>query len=991
MKRIALSLIGCACLLGSTLYAQVRLPRLVSDGMVLQQGKSMHIWGWAAPGEKVSVRFNEKTYAAVTAGDTKWSLSLPAMQAGGPYEMTITASNTITLHDVLVGEVWVCSGQSNMDLPMERLKDKYAGIIARAANANIRHFTVPLRYNFQAPQEDITSGSWEKADPVSVLHFSATAYFFGLNLYEKYHTPIGLIRSSVGGSPAEAWLSGDALQAFPHYLAVANKWKDSDYISKVKNDENAAVINWYNRVWQEDKGMHDSKKWYDTAYDASAWPVMQELPGYWEDKGLPRTNGVVWFRKEIDIPAAVAGQPALLLLGNAIDRDSVYLNGAFLGTTGYQYPPRKYPVANGLLKPGKNILVVRVINSAGKGGFYKDKPYALQAGGQTIDLTTSWQYQPGMSSGPAPGTTTFQYQPQGLFNGMITPLLPYAIKGVIWYQGESNTSRATEYRQLFPAMIRNWRQQWRQGDFPFLYVQLANFMQARQQPSESQWAELREAQRLTLSEPATGMAVACDIGEWNDIHPLNKADVGRRLALAAQKIAYGDKKVVYSGPVFQSMKASGNKIILSFTNTGSGLVAKGGDVKYVAIAGDDKKFVWAQAVIKNNTVAVWNDNIAHPVTVRYAWADNPEGANLYNREGLPASPFSTDTSRSPAAGTAILPRGGNSGLKDFYKNYFPIGVAVSARSLKTDEAALILQQFNSLTAENAMKMGPIHPRENQYYWHDADSIVAFAQAHGLRVRGHNLCWHQQTPAWLFKDSLGNRVSKDVLLRRLQDHITTVVSRYKGKIYAWDVVNEAVDDDSTQLLRNSLWYQICGDDFIIKAFEYAHAADPAAQLFYNDYNTERPQKRERVYTLLQRLIKAGAPINGVGLQAHWSVYEPTADELAKAITQFSSLGLKIQFTELDISIHPWEKNRRDKRPGDTDVFTPALEQQQLEQYKKVFALFRQYKNVITGVTFWNISDRYTWLDTYPVPGRKNYPLLFDQQLQPKKAYQAVTQF
>jgi len=331
------------------------------------------------------------------------------------------------------------------------------------------------------------------------------------------------------------------------------------------------------------------------------------------------------------------------------------------------------------------------------------------------------------------------------------------------------------------------------------------------------------------------------------------------------------------------------------------------------------------------------------------------------------------------------------GLKDYYKNYFPIGVAVSPRSLKTDEAALILQEFNSLTPENAMKMGPIHPEENRYYWRDADSIVAFAQAHGLRVRGHNLCWHQQTPAWLFKDSLGNQVSKEVLLGRLKDHITTVVNRYKGKIYAWDVVNEAIDDDSTKFLRNSLWYQICGDDFIAKAFEYAHAADPNAQLFYNDYNTERPEKRERVYKLLQQLVKAGVPINGVGLQAHWSIYEPTADELKKAITQFSSLGLKIQFTELDISVYPWEKNRRDKRPGENDDYTPALEQTQAEQYKKVFALFRQYKNVITGVTFWNISDRNTWLNGYPVPGRKNYPLLFDRDLKPKKAYWEVTQF
>lgn len=339
-------------------------------------------------------------------------------------------------------------------------------------------------------------------------------------------------------------------------------------------------------------------------------------------------------------------------------------------------------------------------------------------------------------------------------------------------------------------------------------------------------------------------------------------------------------------------------------------------------------------------------------------------------------------------------RNGNAddkGLKDYYKKYFPIGVAVGPQSLSGDEANLILQQFNSLTPENAMKMGPIHPEENRYNWRDADSIVNFAQAHGLRVRGHNLCWHQQTPRWLFRDSTGKNVTKEVLLQRLKDHITTVVNRYKGKIYAWDVVNEAIDDDSTKFLRNSLWYQICGDEFIAKAFEYAHAADPNAVLFYNDYNTERPEKRERVYKLLKMLVDAKVPINGIGIQAHWSIFEPSADDLRATIEKFSSLGLKVQVTELDISIYPWEKNRRAKAAGESDAYTPELEQKQMEQYKKVFEVFREYKNKITGVTFWNISDRHTWLDNYPVGGRKNYPLLFDKDLKPKKAYWEVVKF
>lgn len=331
------------------------------------------------------------------------------------------------------------------------------------------------------------------------------------------------------------------------------------------------------------------------------------------------------------------------------------------------------------------------------------------------------------------------------------------------------------------------------------------------------------------------------------------------------------------------------------------------------------------------------------------------------------------------------------GLKDYYKSYFPIGVAVSPRALKSDESNLILREFNSITPENAMKMGPIHPEENRYFWDDADAIVKYAQEHKLRVRGHNLCWHEQFPKWIFTDAKGDTVSKDVLLNRLKDHITEVVTRYKGKIYAWDVVNEAVDDDSTRLLRNSPWYRICGDDFIVKAFEYAHAADPKALLFYNDYNTERPEKTERVYQLLKKLKDAKVPVHGVGLQAHWSIYEPTEKQLRSAIEKFASLGVQIHFTEVDMSIYPWEKFPRTRREGEADAYTPELEQKQTEQYKMVFRVLREYKKSVTSVTFWNISDKYTWLDFYPVRGRKNYPLLFDTSLKPKKAYWEVVKF
>lgn len=332
------------------------------------------------------------------------------------------------------------------------------------------------------------------------------------------------------------------------------------------------------------------------------------------------------------------------------------------------------------------------------------------------------------------------------------------------------------------------------------------------------------------------------------------------------------------------------------------------------------------------------------------------------------------------------------GLKDYYKNYFPIGVAVTPANLAGDEAQLILHQFNSLTPENAMKMAPIHPQENTYSWRDADSIVAFAQHHGVRVRGHNLCWHNQVPRWMFVDKEGKTVTKDVLLQRLKDHITTVVNRYKGKIYAWDVVNEAISDKKDEYLRPSQWYQICGEDYIAKAFEYAHAADLNAILFYNDYNEISSVKREKIYRLVKSLKDRGVPISGVGLQGHWAINEPSGEQLDSTIKRFSDLGVKVQITELDISVYNKEHNARECKPEDANTaFTPEKENKQMEVYKMCFELFRKYRKVISGVTFWNISDRRSWLDDFPVRGRKDYPLLFDKDMKPKKAFWEVVKF
>lgn len=332
------------------------------------------------------------------------------------------------------------------------------------------------------------------------------------------------------------------------------------------------------------------------------------------------------------------------------------------------------------------------------------------------------------------------------------------------------------------------------------------------------------------------------------------------------------------------------------------------------------------------------------------------------------------------------------GLKDYYRRYFPIGVSVSPGQLKTDEAKLIVHEFNSMTPENAMKMGPIHPKENEYNWRDADSIAAFAKRNGMKLRGHTLCWHTQTPKWLFVDDNGKTVSKEILLKRLKTHITTVVNRYKGTVYAWDVVNEAISDNKNEYLRNSEWYKICGEEYIAKAFEYAHDADPKALLFYNDYNEINPAKREKIYRLVKNLKDAGVPINGVGLQAHWAINEPTRQELINTIDKFASLGVQIQITELDVSVYPKEHVSRERRPEDSnDAFTKEREQKQMEMYKMCFEIFRKYSNVISGVTFWNLSDMHSWLDDFPVKGRKDYPLLFDKELKPKKVWWEVIKF
>ncbi|HEY5463543.1 MAG TPA: sialate O-acetylesterase [Hanamia sp.] len=631
----------CFCLF-VTVYAdaQITLPHIIRDSMILQRDSKINIWGWASKGEKVSVKFNGKTYKTKTSNDGKWKLQLSPMKAGGPYTMDISGKNKISLHDILIGDVWFCAGQSNMVHQMKLHSVYYPNEIPNANYPDIRQFWVPNTTNLVSPQQDLPSGSWKWANPTDVKEFSAVAYFFAKALYQKYHVPIGIINASWGGIPIESMMSEESLKSFPDILKTVDKNKDTAYVNGVNRKVFAAA----QKIKRpEDKGIVE--KWFSPSYQPKEWHRIA-IPGFWADEGAKGLNGVVWYRREIDVPASMTNVPAKVFLGRIVDADELYINGIKVGSTGYMYPQRRYPIPNGVLKAGKNLFVVRVTNNFDKGGFVPDKPYELITDNDTIDLTGYWQYKVGLLDESHHGFGGFgislQNQPTALYNSMIAPLIDYTIKGFVWYQGESNTSNPDEYAKLQPAMITDWRSKWNEGDLPFLFVQLPGFGDYNYLPAESQWATFREAQAKSLSVPNTAMAVAIDLGEWNDIHPDRKKPVGDRLALAAEKIAYGEN-IVYSGPLYQSQTIEGNKIIISFTHTGTGLTTNDGEPPAeFAIAGEDKKFVWADAKIDGDKLVLSSEEVPNPKYVRYAWADDPVNPNLINKEGLPAAPFRTD-------------------------------------------------------------------------------------------------------------------------------------------------------------------------------------------------------------------------------------------------------------------------------------------------------------------------------------------------------------
>jgi sialate O-acetylesterase len=632
---------------------------MFTDNMVLQRDKPIPIWGTAAPGQKIKVVLHDQSVTTVAGERGTWSVTLKPMSAGGPYTLDVTGDQLIQKQNVAIGEVWLCSGQSNMEFHLGAALNG-ADEVAAASNPDIRLYHVYHR-TVDEPLRDM-SGVWSTCRPETAKNFSAVAYFFGRALYQKLHVPIGLIESDWGGTPAEAWTPRAALLAQPSLASMVTNYLEGLKHLSTTVTEYQKRLDAYNKlatvIDPGNKGL--SKGWAEPDLNDNTWQDIG-VPGNYKSLLRITDNGAFWYRKTIDVPASSVGADLKLELGAIDDYDTTYFNGTEVGRTGSETPDsfqvaRIYSVPAGLVKPGKNVIAVRVWNNAGAGGLLGPKPMQItDSAGFAVPLDGTWKFavEYGVQAPPpkpprplAPGDP---WVPSSLYNGMIAGILPYPIRGVIWYQGESNADRPTEYRTLFPTMISAWRKAFGQGDFPFYFVQLANYAARAPEPVESDWALLREAQAMALRLPNTGMAVAIDVGSADTIHPQNKQEVGHRLALLALNRTYGQGGED-QGPTYQSMAVESGAIRLKFTHNGGGLFSHGGPLIGFEIAGEDRKFVWADARIERDTVVVSSKLVPAPVAVRYGWDINP-ATSLYNGSNLPASPFRTDDWPSSASET----------------------------------------------------------------------------------------------------------------------------------------------------------------------------------------------------------------------------------------------------------------------------------------------------------------------------------------------------
>jgi sialate O-acetylesterase len=624
--------------------AQIKLPDIISDSMVLQQSSDAPIWGWASAGEKIEVNGSWSKNSAVqtTANkDGKWIVKIKAPVAGGPYDLTIKGNQTTTLHGILIGEVWICSGQSNMEMPVEGWGEttpinNSAQEIANANYPGIRLFIAEKKVAF-SPQENV-KGKWVSCNPASAAQFSATGYFFGRELYNHLHVPVGLMDVTWGGTIAEAWTSEASLRTMGDFndgLNAIDAMKENAQQLKITDKQNEAAWN---------KAVAESNNGFATAIIDTSWHIMQ-LPTLWENTGYKDLDGIVWFKKEIDVPATWAGKELKLDLGPIDDMDVTYFNGKAIDSTvkdNSWAADRHYTIPADIVKAGKNIIAVKVTDNSGGGGIYGKKEQlklylAADDINNSIDLSGDWVFKIAAIK-PKPAFSNDPNQPSVLYNGMIAPIVPFAIKGAIWYQGEANVGRAKQYETLFPLLISDWRKQWNEGKFPFYFVQIAPFNYGG---DSTEAAALRDAQRRTINTSEnTGMAVTMDIGNATNIHPADKQDVGKRLSYWALNKTYNEKNIVYSGPLYKSIEVKNNKIIISFTNTEKGLSSNGKALKDFEVCGADNVWEPASAIIDGDKVVVESAAVSNPVAVRYAWYSYAEGS-LFNGEGFPASSFSS--------------------------------------------------------------------------------------------------------------------------------------------------------------------------------------------------------------------------------------------------------------------------------------------------------------------------------------------------------------
>ncbi len=635
----------------------LKVARIFTHQAVLQRDRPIPIWGTCKPKETVVVSINGQKKATNANAVGYWKTSFDAMPAGGPYTVMIsTKKQQLVLNDVLIGEVFIASGQSNMEWRLKQTVNNYKKEIEEAKYPNIRYISITNNFA-PSPQTDLldTFALWKAVSPETAPEMSAVAYFFARSIHKDFKIPVGIISSEWGGTVAEAWTSQEALRTmgndFDEKLNELNaKGKDID---AYKARSKAMIEQWIKAMRAADLASkpENGQYWTDAGYDPSKNPAWKQMkvPGKWENSGLPSFDGIVYFQTTFKIEALPTSPIVKLSLGPIDDIDSVWINGVKVaGGEGWD-KPRTYAIPVSILKAGTNTIVVKVTDTGGDGGFTGEPAdLYLSLGTKNISLAYEWNYRVATDNSklpPKPENINTQNTPTVLFNAMINPIIPYAIKGVIWYQGESNATRALQYRKLFPTMIKDWRSRWAQGDFPFLYVQLANYRLETAKPVDSDWAELREAQTMTLALPNTGMACTIDIGEANDIHPRNKQDVGARLYQAAKRVVYG-QSVVPAGPMYKSHEVKGNRVYINYENTeGKPLEVrdKYGYLKGFAVSDANNIWHWAKAEVVGQQVVVYAEDVNNPTAVRYAWANNPGELDLYNAAGLPAVPFRTDS------------------------------------------------------------------------------------------------------------------------------------------------------------------------------------------------------------------------------------------------------------------------------------------------------------------------------------------------------------